>query len=179
MSQYPTGGVKITLVSDPGIKRVGTGPLWAAIGVGLAFSMLWLIVAAGVLPHNFFWSIIMASAACAFSTLLIYTGYSIIRDQKRRFTLELTDCEAVLTVVDGMHNRKATQMVLVDDIVYAEYYPYRDSATIILHTHYARMEVPLWPMGEKSQDALDFLAGRGVNIVNVQSDDPVPDMVIK
>jgi hypothetical protein len=37
------------------------------------------------------------------------------------------------------------------------------------------MEVPLWPLGEQVKDVIDFLDGRGLRIVNVQSDDAIPD----
>lgn len=150
--------------------------MWAAIGVGLAFVFLWFIVAIGTMPYNIYWSTIIAAAASAFGSLLTFMAYSIIRDSKRSFILELTDTEAVLIVHDRLHNRKATQMVLLDDISYAEYYPYRDSKTIILHCHYAKMEIPLWPFGKQYQDILDYLDGRGVNIIDVQSDDPLPEI---
>lgn len=166
---------KIKLVSNPKIKRIGTGPLSAAIGVGLLFVGLWLIVALGVLPYNIYWSAILASAASAFGFLLVYMAYTIVRDGKRKYFLELNESEAVLTIYDELHNTKAIQMVLLDDITFAEYYPYRDSCTIILHSSYTRMEIPLWPFGSHSQDVLDFLDGSGVQIVDVQSDAPIPD----
>lgn len=174
-----SSGCKIVLHSDPKIKRVGSGPLWAAIAVGLAFSLLWILAGSVVIIYNFYWAVVMIAASVAFGTLLIHVGYTLVRDGKRKLTLELTSTEAVLIVKDELNNRQATQMVLLDDVIYGEYYPYRDSATIILHTSYAKMEIPLWPMGSRAQDALDFLDGWGINIVNVQSDDPVPDMVSK
>jgi hypothetical protein len=66
-------------------------------------------------------------------------------------------------------------MVLLDDVSYVEYYPYSDSACIIMHACHYEMEVPLWPLGEHGQDVIDFLAGRGIRIVNVQTDDKVPE----
>jgi hypothetical protein len=79
-----------------------------------------------------------------------------------------------LVVTDRKAKKKGTQMLLLADVIYAEYYPYNDSASIIFHTNYARMEVPLWPMGERAQDVVDFLDGRGVRVINVQSDDSMP-----
>jgi hypothetical protein len=46
---------------------------------------------------------------------------------------------------------------------------------IILHAPYVDMEVPLWPLSGQGADVVDFLNGRGVNVVNVQSDDKIPD----
>ncbi len=69
-------------------------------------------------------------------------------------------------------------MVLIDDVKYAEYYPYCDSSSMILHTSYAQMEVPLWPLGSRGTDVLDYLIGRGVRVVNVQSDDPIPEFTV-
>ena len=166
---------KIKIDSIDGVKRIGTGALWAAIGVGLLFVVLWLIVAVGVIPYNIYWSTTLALAASAFGSLLLYMAYCIVRDGKRKFSLELNDSEAVLVVCDRMHNKKAVQMVLLDDIEYAEFYPYRDSATIILHSSYTKMEVPLWPFGAQISDVLDFLDGRGIKIIDVQSDEPLPE----
>jgi hypothetical protein len=89
--------------------------------------------------------------------------------------LELTDSEANLIVIDRLRKKRGVQMVLLDDITYAEYYPYRDSASIIFHTPYTDMDVPLWPMANQGRDVVDYLDGRGVKIINVQSDDPIPD----
>ena len=65
-------------------------------------------------------------------------------------------------------------MVLLQDVLYAEYYPYPDSASIILHTAYSHVEVPLWPMGERGVDVVDYIAGCGIRVMNVQFDDKVP-----
>jgi hypothetical protein len=65
--------------------------------------------------------------------------------------------------------------VLLADIIYAEYYPYLDSASIIFHTSNSDFEMPLWPMGKHAQDAIDFLTGTGVKVVDVQSDEVIPD----
>lgn len=165
----------IRLESDPHVRRVGSNVMWVAIVIGLMFMVLWFSVALMTFQYNFFWSFTIAGASIAFATFLFLMAYSLVRDSKRRYILELTDTEAVLNVFDGLSGRRAVQMVLLDDIKYAEFYPYRDSSSVILHTSYAQMEVPLWPMGYHSQDVLDFLQGRGIRIVNVQSDDPIPE----
>ncbi len=66
-------------------------------------------------------------------------------------------------------------MVLLDDVSYGEYYPYGDSACVILHAPYCQMEVPLWPFGERGRDVIDFLTGRGIRVVDVQSDEQIPE----
>lgn len=166
---------RIKIESDPGLRRAGIGPLMAGIVTGWVFSVLWLVVAAATFPFNIYWSLVIGGAAVTFGCLLGLMSYGLLRDAKRRYVLELNDSEAVLVIVDNLRHRKAVQMVLLDDIIYAEYYPYSDSSSIILHTPYTKMEVPLWPMGRRAQDVLDFLDGHGVRIVNVQSDDPIPE----
>lgn len=165
----------LRLESDPHIKRVGSNVLWAAIVIGFLFMGLWLFVACWTFPHNAYWGIVIAGSALAFSTFLTFMARALIRDQWRHYVLELTDTDAVLNVVDLRSKKRCTQMVLLDDIKYAEYYPYRDSSAVILHTSYAHMEVPLWPLGKHGQDVIDYLEGRGVKVVNVQSDEPIPD----
>lgn len=171
----------IRLESDPRLRRVGSNVMWVAIVIGFLFMGLWLTTAACAFPYSACWSIVVGGAAVAFGSFLAMMAKTLIRDGTRLYVLELTDTEAVLNVTEGKGKgrRRATQMVLLDDIYYAEYYPYRDSRSMILHTSYAEMEVPLWPMGTGAQDALDFLEGRGVPIVNVQSDDPIPESLIE
>jgi hypothetical protein len=101
--------------------------------------------------------------------------YQVFCDAFKIYTFELTDAEAVLQVFDRLRRKKRVQMVLLDDIKFAEYYPYLDDSSVIFHAPYADMEVPLWPMGLHAQDILDFLKGRGVHVINVQSDEKFPD----
>jgi hypothetical protein len=152
--------------------------MWTAIVVGMCFMVLWLFVAVLTFQYNMYWSIIIAGAACAFSAFLYMMAYTLVRDSKRRYTIEITDSEVVLNVFDGLSKKSCTQMVLIDDVKYAEYYPYCDSSSMILHTSYAQMEVPLWPLGSRGTDVLDYLIGRGVRVVNVQSDDPIPEFTV-
>jgi hypothetical protein len=171
----------IRLESDPRVKRVGSNVMWVAIVIGFIFMGLWLTVATFAFAYNACWSIVIAGASIAFASFLTMMASTLIRDRTRTYVLELTETEAVLNVTEGTGKRRkrATQMVLLDDIYYAEYYPYRDSTSVILHTSYAQMELPLWPLGAHAQDVMDFLDGRGVPIVNVQSDDPIPEIEIE
>lgn len=166
----------IKLESDPCVRRVGSQVMWVAIAIGLCFMALWMTVAVFAFQYNVIWSITIACASIGFACFLGMMTSTLLKDRTRRYILELTDTEVVLYVYEGKgkKTRRATQMVLLDDIEFAEYYPYRDSCAVILHTQYAHMEIPLWPFGRHAQDVLDFLDGRGVIIVNVQTDDPIP-----
>ncbi|MBX9694531.1 MAG: hypothetical protein K2Z81_19245 [Cyanobacteria bacterium] len=167
-------GSFIKLESEPSKARVGSGVMWAAIVVGLCFMCLWLIVAAWVVQYNLIWALVLGGSALAFSFFLCFMGYTLIRDSRRKYSIELTECEAVLNVYDGLAKKKCTQMVLLNDVSFAEYYPYCDTACVILHTPYAHMEIPLWPFARSGSDVMDYLAGRDVKIINVQSDEPIP-----
>jgi hypothetical protein len=166
----------ITLTSNPHKKRAGLIPLCVGIAMGWAFSLLWLIVTISTLPITpvqfLPWSFISSIGFCAFLGL---ESFSLLRDHYRDYVLELTDTEAILVVIDRLRKTRAVQMILLDDVSYAEYYPYQDSALIIFHTSYTDMAVPLWPMTNQGRDVVDYLDGRGVKIINVQSDDPIPD----
>jgi len=166
---------RITLVSRPYRHRVGLIPLIIAVAFGWIFVIAWTILAISVLIHNIYWSVVLLGSTSAFALFLGFMTYSIIRDSQRQYLFEVTDTEAVLQVVDRLKKQKSTQMVLLDDVEWAEYYPYSDSSCIIFHSPYTEMEVPLWPMGGHAQDVVDFLQGRGVKVVNVQFDDAIPD----
>lgn len=167
--------IAIKLVSKPYAARTALVPLMVGVSVGWLFMLLWLCTSILAMTHNLYWGISLLASTLGFSLFLGLMTYSLVRDAHRSFVFELTDSDAVLYVFDRLNNRTATQMVLLDDVKYVEYYPYSDSASMILHTPYAQMEVPLWPMGEQVKDVIDFLTGRGLNIVNVQFDDVIPD----
>ncbi len=42
-----------------------------------------------------------------------------------------------------------------------------------------KWKFPLWPLGEHAQDVIDYLSGRGIRIVNVQSDDRIPEQTFQ
>lgn len=172
-----TTGVK--LKSKPYKKRSGLIPMTIALGVGFVFSCLWLVTAGWLIlqPANDLriWGIVIAMCTLAYCGYLSLAAYKLMGDGKRDYMVELTDSEVVLNVVDHLHHKRGMNMVLLNDVKYAEYYPFPDSASVILHTSYASMEVPLWPFGTQAQDVIDFLDGSGVRIVNVVSDDPIPD----
>lgn len=167
--------IAIKLVSKPYSKRTALGPLMVGVAVGWIFAGLWAVTGICALWHNIYWGLMLIASTSGFSLFLGLMTYSMVRDANRSFVFELTDSDAVLYVYDRLKKRKSTQMVLLDDVKYVEYYPYSDSASMILHTPYAQMEVPLWPLGEQVKDVIDFLDGRGVKIFNVQFDDVIPD----
>jgi len=167
--------VGLKLVSNPYRCRTGLIPLAVAIVLGWIFVFLWVMVAFLAVSHNLLASIMLLCSLSAFATFLGFLTYTLVRDAYRDYIFEITDTDAILMVVDRLRHRRSTQMVLLDDIKYAEYYPYRDSASIIFHAPYIQMEVPLWPMSGRAQDVVDFLDGRGVRVVNVQSDEPMPE----
>lgn len=151
-----------------------------AVVVGFTFSILWLVTAGWLILQPAMdlriWGIVIASCTLLYCGYLSLAAYKLMGDGRRDYMVELTDSECILNVVDNLHHKHAMNMVLLNDVRYAEYYPYPDSASVILHTPYASMEVPLWPFGSQAQDVIDFLEGSGVRICNVQSDDPIPDL---
>jgi hypothetical protein len=167
--------MRLRFASSPYINRVGLFPLIISISAGWVFVILWGAVSIYAFTYNNYWSVVLGASTLAFASFLGYMSYSLVRDAFQEYVFELTESEAVLYVHDKMRHKKSTFMILLDDVRYAEYYPYSDSSSIILHAPYYEMEVPLWPLGRHGQDVVDFLSGRGINVVNVQSDDRIPD----
>jgi len=170
-----TGPIRLKFSSSPYIKRAGLIPLITAIGAGWLFVRLWTAVSIYAFTYNNYWAVVLGASTLAFASFLTYMSYSLIRDAYREYIFELTDTEAVLYVNDKLRHQKSTSMILLDDVRYAEYYPYSDSSSIILHAPYYELEVPLWPLGRHGQDVVDYLSGRGIRVVNVQSDDKIPE----
>jgi hypothetical protein len=165
----------IKLVSNPYHLRAALFPTIMILALSWVFVFAWLTLALWLTLNNIFWALGILLADFAFGFYLYLMSYNLYADSFRDFVLELTASEAVLNVNDRLHHKHSTQIVLLDDIKYAEYYPFQDSAMIILHAPYVDMEVPLWPLSGQGADVVDFLNGRGVNVVNVQSDDKIPD----
>jgi hypothetical protein len=171
--------VRLKLVSKPYKNRAGLLPMIVALAIGFSFSCIWFGVATWMIMQAgaefITWGILIILSTLAYCVYLGIAAFKIYADSKRQYCLELTETEAILSMVDTLRKMKSTQMVLLADVKYGEYYPFADSSCIILHAPYADMEVPLWPLGPQAQDALDFLEGRGIHIVNVQSDEPIPN----
>jgi hypothetical protein len=167
---------KLRLVSNPYSKRVGLVALVIALFFGWVFVFLWGAVSVYALSYNNYWALVLGASTLAFAGFLAYMSYSLIHDAFQEYVFELTETEAILLVTDKLRHKKSTFMILLDDVRFAEYYPYSDSSCIILHAPYYEMEVPLWPLGAHAQDVLDFLAGRGIRVVNVQSDERFPEL---
>jgi len=146
-----------------------------ALGFYWVFAIVWLIAALWIFQYNWLWSLVLLAATVCFGGFLSLMTHKTVADGYKDYVLEINEQEAVLMVSDRLGNCQSTQMVLLDDVKYAEYYPYSDSSLIILHAPYVDMEVPLWPMAAHAQDVIDYLQGRNVNVVNVLSQDKIPD----
>lgn len=164
----------IKLASHPYRRRAGLTPLVVAMSIGWVFVGLWVWVGCLTIAFNPIWAACVFMATVAFSLFLGFMSFEFWRDAHREYEYEINSTEAILTVFDKLSKRSATKMILMADVEYAEYYPYLDSACIILHSKGFDLEVPLWPLGTRSQDILDFLLGRGILVMNVQMDDTVP-----
>jgi len=171
-------GSGLKMVSGPFKSRPGLYPMIVALAIGFGFSIAWLTVSVMLIFQGtlsaIMWGVMTALCTLAYCVYMGYMVYRIVEDSQRLYILEVNHSEAVLTVLDKLHHKKSTQMVLLDDVKYAEYYPYTDSCTVILHAPYTVMEIPLWQLGTQSQDVMDFLSGRGIPIVNAQFDDKIP-----
>lgn len=165
----------IRLVSNPYGQRVGLVPLLVAVVFGWVFVLLWGAVSVFAFAYNSYWASVLAASTCAFGGFLAYMSAQMVRDGFREYVFELNDSEAILQINDKLLKKKTTCMILLNDVRFAEYYPYSDSSCVILHAPYYQMEMPLWPLGNRANDVIDFLIGRGIRMVDVQSDDPIPD----
>lgn len=171
----------LKLASGSYKQRPGLYPMLVALLIGFAFSAVWLTVSVYLIldghTDHVVWGVMTGLCTILYCLYMGYISYRMISDSQRQYELELTQTEAVLVVKDRLHRKKSTQMVLLDDVKYAEYYPYPDSSSVILHAPYTVVEIPLWPLGRQAQDVMDFLAGRGVPIVNAQFDDRIPEQI--
>ena len=169
---FDTNAIKFS--SGPFKMRPGLVPLCVALAMGYVYVAIWFTVACFVFSENLIWSILIMCSSLGFAVFLSIMTFCLYRDSQRRYELEVNGSELVLNVFDKVTGKDGKLMILLDDVSFAEYYPYPDTASLIFHTPYKNMEVPLWPLGERGQDVLDYLTGRGIKIVNVQSDERFP-----
>ncbi len=165
---------KIKLVSDRRTCYRRVSPvLW---GIAFGYLMVGAAIFAGLLAyvHNFYFALSLFFTGLGFAIFLGFLTYNLIRDACCDYILEITGHEAIFSKIDNWQKKRTDQLLLLTDIKYVEYYPYQDSASIIFHTPYIDMDVPLWPLGNHVQDILDFLEGAGVKVINVQSDESIP-----
>ncbi len=165
----------IRLVSGSCWQRIGLRPLIFYLLLAGLVTVLWYGLSLWLVPYNPIWALATGSLATLFTLYLGWVICRLVRDAYKDYTLELNGTEIVLKSFDRLKKQTTVEMVLLDDVTYAEYYPYQDSGCIILHAPYVNLEVPLWPMGTRGQDVVDFLKGSGVTVVNVLSDEKIPE----
>jgi len=148
--------------------------LW---GVCFGYLMVGITLFASYLAskHNNFFAFSLFVSALVFAVLLGVVVYRLIGDILCDYTLEVTNQDVTFSKFDHLRKKQTNQSILLSDIKYVEYYPYQDSASIIFHTTSVDLDIPLWPLGGHVQDVIDFLTGAGVRVVDVQSDDPIPN----
>ena len=145
-------------------------------GIVFGYLMVGVSIVAGFFAyaHNYYFALSLFFTGIGFACFLGILTYNLIREANCDYILEITGQDAIFSKIDNWQKKRTDQLLLLTDIKYVEYYPYQDSASIIFHTPYIEMDVPLSPMGNHTQDVLDFLEGAGVKVVNVQSDESIP-----
>jgi hypothetical protein len=146
----------------------GIGFGWIMVGAALVASSLAFL-------HYQYLALTLVLPVFIFALFLAVNTYDLIRQSNCDYVIEISDHDATLSKTDCWQKKKTCKSILLADIKYAEYYPYLDSASIIFHTSNSDFEMPLWPMGRHARDAVDFLAGTSVKVVDVQSDEVIPD----
>ena len=165
---------KLYLCSKPFRQRSGKLTMTIFLGASWFFACVWLCASVWLMTYNLLWGLTIAASTSLFGFYLYLMSKSMIADAGLDYVLELTDSEIIYTVLDRKHKKHSTKMVLIDDISFVEYYPFKDSALAIFHAPYIDLEVPLSPMGDCAQDVIDFLTGKGVPIFNTLCDDKFP-----
>ena len=165
---------KLYLCSKPFKQRSGKLTMTIFLGVSWAFAFVWLAASVWLMTYNILWGLTICVSTTLFCFYLYLMSKGLIEDARLDYVLELTDSEIIYTVLDRKRAKHCTKMVLIDDISFVEYYPFKDSALAIFHAPYIDLEVPLAPMGDCAQDVIDFLTGKGVPIFNTLCDDKFP-----
>lgn len=147
--------------------RSGYMPLSVGLALAYCFVVLGLVVSVNMLPLNMPFAILILCSTITFGILVTAMSLSIIKDMQRSYSLEVNETEVVLDITERSGKSKPL-MILLDDVIYAEYY---SSSCVIFHTSYRDFEVPIWPLGARGADFVDYLIGRGVRIVNVEQDE--------
>lgn len=166
---------KIKLVSNRQDCLKKARPVFWGIAYGYLMSLTIILTAIFTFKYNFYLPLALLITGIAFSLFLTFYIYRTIKEASCDYILEITGQDAIFTKIDSRNKKRTDQLLLLSDIKYVEYYPYQDSASIIFHTPYIDMDVPLWTMGEHVQDVLDFLKGAGIKIINVESDEAIPN----
>lgn len=165
---------RIILHSQPFSRRSGLAVMLAGLVVSGFFAVIWFLFGLLLCSMGVWLGLILLFSSVAFSTVLFLFSRGLLRNSFSLFELEITVDELVFTVEDKFAGKKGLLMILLSDVKYGEYYPSPDSASIIFHTNYSQQEVPLWPFPNAGADAVDFLRGAGVILVNLQSDEQIP-----
>jgi ABC-type multidrug transport system fused ATPase/permease subunit len=188
-------GLKFSCAAGNKGGRSSNLPLVVGLALALVQIAVTLALSFLLFAQNAVFALLLAASALAFLFIVLTVAMRMLSNGQRLYNFEITPTELILEILSlppessardkkkkqSLHKRSERRkigrvMVYLPDVRYCEYYPYPDSASMIFHTAYSHLEVPLWPLGERRNDLVDYLIGLGIEVVNVQFDDEIPSL---
>lgn len=158
---------KIRFVSRPSGKNFGAPAMM--IGLVLASILLGAAVWVGVWQMQ---SSILLGALTLLCTasLALYLLFLVYRSSKENSASELILEDETITLSSFAQNNKieSTQIISLDEIRVAEYYPSDDSGSILLRSSATDLDIPICLFGRECESQLiDFLRANGIRVVEI------------
>lgn len=189
-------GLKFSCAAGNRGGRSSNLPLVVGLALALVQIAVTLTLSLLLFSQNAIFALLLSASALAFLFIVLTVAMRMLSNGQRLYNFEVTPTELILEILSlppepserqskkqdkGKKKRSERRkigrvMVFLPDVRYCEYYPYPDSASMIFHTAYSHLEVPLWPLGERRNDLVDYLIGLGIEVVNVQFDDEIPSL---
>lgn len=190
-------GLKFSCAAGNKGGRSSNLPLVVGLALALVQIAVTLALSFLLFAQNAIFALLLSASALAFLFIVLTVAWRMLSNGQRLYNFEITPTELILEILSlppessdqakkkqqkqGQNKRSQRRkigrvMVYLPDVRYCEYYPYPDSASMIFHTAYSHLEVPLWPLGERRNDLVDYLIGLGIEVVNVQFDDEIPSL---
>ncbi|MBX9938575.1 MAG: hypothetical protein K2Y32_04950 [Candidatus Obscuribacterales bacterium] len=189
-------GLKFSCAAGNKGGRSSNLPLVVGLALALVQIAVTLTLSLLLFAQNAIFALLLSASALAFLFIVLTVAMRMLSNGQRLYNFEVTPTELILEILslppepserqskkqDKRKKKRSERrkigrvMVFLPDVRYCEYYPYPDSASMIFHTAYSHLEVPLWPLGERRNDLVDYLIGLGIEVVNVQFDDEIPSL---
>ena len=106
--------------------------------------------------------------AIAAGSFLSFISLRYIEEGKQRYELEINDQVVSLQLIDGRGRPHNKSQIRLSDLISAEYYISKDTAALLLHSQYRKLEIPLWPFGlQAERDIVASIKSHGIKTIAV------------
>lgn len=162
---------KLRFFSRPYRRRIGLIPMTIAMVLAWTLVAVYFVFATSVLQQFALWGSLMLFTLLALGAWLIYISYCWVKDSQQQHELSIDGALVTLATYDAQTKKQAVRQISLDEVISAEYYEPKDTASLLLRSHRQSLDIPLWSFGpDVEKRVVEYVALRGIEIIGIPND---------